>query len=60
MFINYYQNYNTLTQNSAGDITFECSGSKVHISVSEPDYDVDFLYDENVETSDYYIGTLNL
>lgn len=58
--LNYYQNYNTITQNSAGDITFECSGSKVHISVSEPDYDVDFLYDENVETSDYYIGTLNL
>ena len=58
--LNYYQNYNTITQNSAGHITFECIEGKVHISVSESDYEVDFLDDEEIESEDYYIGTLNL
>ena len=59
-YLNYYQNYNSITQNSAGDITFECEKGKVHISVSEPDYEVVFLDDEDIDTDDYYIGTLNL
>jgi beta-lactamase superfamily II metal-dependent hydrolase len=59
--LNYYEGYNTITQNSAGDITFECVSHKVHIYVSDRDYSVDFLDDENMRnTYGKYIGTLNL
>jgi len=58
--LNYYDSYNTITQNSAGNITFDCIGSKVHIYVSNEDYEVDFLDEERVNALDYYIGTLNL
>lgn len=59
--LNYYQGYNTITQNSAGDITFECDGkrSKVHIYVSNRDYSVSFLQNERMGTYPNYIGTLN-
>ncbi len=58
-YLNYYDGYNTITQNGAGDITFECINRKVHIFVSNPEYMVDFLdYDEGVTGEDYYIGTL--
>lgn len=58
--INYYANYNTITQNSAGDITLDCDIKKVHIYVSEKNYLVDFLDDYNMSKFNYYIGTLNL
>ena len=59
--LNYYDNYNTITQNSAGDITLECATGKIHIYVSNPDYPVDFLKDENLkDTYGNYIGTLNV
>ncbi len=58
--INYYGDYNTISQNSAGDIIFECIEKKVHIFVSEMDYSVDFLDDENIPAKNNYIGTLNL
>lgn len=58
--INYYEGYNTITQNTAGDITFDCVISKVHIYTSNEDYSVDFLDDEGMTTFDYYLGTLNL
>lgn len=58
--LNYYQNYNTITQNSAGHITFECVTGKVHVFVSDGDYSVDFLKNENISGDDNYIGTLNL
>lgn len=59
--LNYYGGYNTLRQNSAGDLTFECNDdSKVHIFASEPGYTADFLDDEGVSGDDNYIGTLNL
>lgn len=58
--INYYANYNTITQNSAGDITLDCDTKKVHIYVSEKNYLVDFLGDDNMSVFNYYIGTLNL
>jgi beta-lactamase superfamily II metal-dependent hydrolase len=60
-YLNYYQNYNTLTQLSAGHITFECTGNKVHISVATEGYEADFLVKERyVQTDDYYIGTLTV
>jgi beta-lactamase superfamily II metal-dependent hydrolase len=59
--LNYYDDYNTITQNSAGDITLDCISGKIHIYVSNPDYSVDFLDDENLkDTYGTYIGTLNV
>jgi len=58
--IHYYPNYNTITQNRAGDIHFECCEGKVHIFTSE-EYEVDFLDNENRSLAGFhYIGTLNL
>jgi beta-lactamase superfamily II metal-dependent hydrolase len=58
--LHYYPDYNTITQNRAGDIVFSCKGSKVHIFTSK-DYGVDFLNNEHM-TFDCmnYLGTLNL
>lgn len=58
--LNYYGGYHTLTQNTAGDLTFECKTKKVHIFSSESNYEVDFLDDEDVNGDDHYIGTLNI
>lgn len=41
--INYYSKFNTITQNSAGDIIFDINNSSVDVYVSEPDYSVDYL-----------------
>jgi len=58
--LDYYSGYNTITQNSAGDIVFCCDGSKVHIFTSK-EYEVDYLDDEGMTFGDMnYIGTLNL
>lgn len=58
--IDYYKGYETITQNTAGDITLECISGKVHIYVENPDYSVNFLDDEHADTFRNYIGTLNL
>ncbi len=59
--LNYYPGYNTITQNSAGDITFECVSGKTHIYVSDKNYSVDFLDNEHkADTYDKYIGTLSV
>lgn len=58
--LNYYNNYNTLTQNSAGDIIFECLSGRVNIYVSNEKYSVDYLDNESATSFNYYIGTLNL
>lgn len=60
--LEYYSGYNTITQNSAGDITFECLENKVKTFVSNSNYSVDFLTKEksyNIGLG-HYIGTLNL
>ena len=53
--------YNTITQNCAGDIIFECEGDAVHVFTSN-DYDVDFLdYEEGRwRPGYYYLGTLSV
>lgn len=60
-YLNYYSGYNTITQNSAGDIVFDCSGDKVHVYVSNENYDYDtsFLDGERAENSVYgtYLGS---
>ncbi|HWV99781.1 MAG TPA: hypothetical protein VNZ64_08835 [Candidatus Acidoferrum sp.] len=58
--LNYYQGYNTITQNSAGDIVFNCEDGKVHIFASY-DYEVDYLDDEPQTLASFnYVGTLTL
>jgi beta-lactamase superfamily II metal-dependent hydrolase len=58
--LHYYPDYNTITQNSAGDIVFACDGNKVHVFTSE-EYEVDFLADESMSFGNmHYVGTLNL
>jgi hypothetical protein len=57
--LNYYAGFNTITQNSAGDITFDCEAGRTHVYVSKPGYSVSFLDDEKMPDSHgNYIGTL--
>ena len=60
--INYYDGYDTIKQNSAGDILFECVKRKVHIYVEYNSYSEDFLDDEGKENDHelYYLGSLKL
>lgn len=60
--LNYYQGYNKITQNSTGDIVFDCLAGKVHIHVKNDDYHTDYLDIENQSSKPgfNYIGTLNL
>ena len=63
--LNYYSGYNTITQNSAGDIIFECGQSAVNIFTSK-NYRVNFLKYSILQSlgtrkDNYnYLGTLNL
>lgn len=60
--INYYAGYNTITQNSAGDIIFACERGWVHIYVSSESYNYDKSFLTNkMKTNDMYgnyIGSL--
>jgi hypothetical protein len=60
--LNYYNGYNTIKQNSAGNIVFECESKKIHIYVSNNGYSEDFLTNERKSNAHgcYYIGTLNI
>jgi beta-lactamase superfamily II metal-dependent hydrolase len=59
--LTYYSGYNTLTQNSSGDITFYCDNKKVKIYVESNTYSAKFLDNEYcADTYGNYIGTLNL
>ncbi|MZF84257.1 MBL fold metallo-hydrolase [Streptomyces sp. SID5643] len=59
-YLHYYAGYNTMTQNSCGDILFVTGDKKVHIYVADNAYSVNFLDDEGLDHEDglYYIGTL--
>lgn len=59
--LKYFNNYNTITQNSAKDITLMCDGNQVHIYSSNENYGLrNYLTNEyKSDTADgYYIGTL--
>ena len=59
--LNYYAGYNTITQNSAGDIILDCESGKTHIYVSDQDYSVDFLDDGGMaDNYGKYVGTLEI
>lgn len=59
--LDYYKGYNTITQNSAHNIVFECNTGKVDIFVSNFKYSVDYLTDKGCSdrTNEYYIGSFN-
>ena len=58
--INYYAGYNTITQNSAGDIVFENDGSLIHIFTSK-NYSVNFLQNYGKSKAGFfYLGTLEV
>ena len=57
--LNYYGEYNTITQNSAGTILFECEVGYIDIYVSNENYSVDFLK-HNGSTNENYLGTLEI
>ena len=59
--LTYYNGYNTITQNSSGNITFDCDGEKIRIYVESDTYSVDFLDNEYCDnTLGCYIGTFYL
>lgn len=58
--LNYYKGYNTITQNSAGDITFVNDGNDIHIYVSNKNYSVNFLKNKRQNEYNYYLGTLEI
>lgn len=61
--LNYYNGYNTITQNSAGDITFKCDGNGyIDVYVQSSNYNVDFLRKRKIfdETYGSYIGSINI
>ena len=58
--LTYYRGWDTITQNSAGDIVFECLSGKTHVFVSSSTYSADFLtkeYGVGDRHGSYYIGT---
>lgn len=59
--IDYYSGYNTITQNSSGDILLDCTVHKVHIYTSN-EYSIPFSLDYDSDKTDiddmHYIGTL--
>lgn len=57
-YLYYYQGYNTITQNTGGDITFECEENWVHIYSSNENYSVNFLTNKYKSTFNHYIGSL--
>jgi beta-lactamase superfamily II metal-dependent hydrolase len=58
--LNYYTDYMKITQNSAGDITMECIGNKVHFYVSNPNYCHNGLTHEGMRTFDNYVGSITV
>jgi beta-lactamase superfamily II metal-dependent hydrolase len=59
-YLDYYEGYQTITQNSAADIVFVCERGETHAYVSDHSYSVDFLDDLGMpDTYGRYIGTLS-
>jgi len=62
--LDYYSGFNTITQNSAGDIVFVCEDSFVHIYLGNANYpyDISFLVNRNKPNSSLgcYIGSLEV
>lgn len=61
-YLDYYSEYNTITQNSAGDIVFLCNNKSVDIYVSNDNFKVDYLENQNRtnQSLGYYIGSFSI
>ena len=59
-YLDYYNGYNTITQNTGGDITFECVKNWIHIYSSNENYNVNFLQDKKQTNFKQYFGSLML
>ncbi|MDA9490414.1 ComEC/Rec2 family competence protein [Bradyrhizobium sp. CCBAU 11361] len=58
--LHYYTGYKKITQNHAGDITFDLQGDRVHIYASNPRYSRDDLDNEHQNTFSGYIGSITV
>jgi beta-lactamase superfamily II metal-dependent hydrolase len=58
--LHYYTGYQTITQNSASDITMDCIGDQVHFYVSNPDYEGPDLQNLGQTTYEHYLGSLTV
>lgn len=62
-YLDYYEGYNTITQNSSKDIVLDCGKHEVNIYTTY-DFDHNYLKQKNKkikwETGEYYRGTLEL
>ncbi len=66
--LNYYDGYNTITQKSTGNITFDIRHNRVHVLVSKPNYYRNFLHSDNVYrlfftqpySNENYVGSLSI
>lgn len=59
--LNYYGSYNTIKQNSAGAVLFECVGEEINVYAEKISYSEDFLQSKYRAHRNYglrYIGTL--
>ena len=59
--LNYYGRYNTIKQNSAGSLLFECVGEEINVYAEKISYSEDFLQSKYRPHRNYnlrYIGTL--
>lgn len=61
--LEYYSDFGTLTQNSAGDILFRCEAGKTHVYVESSSYKVNFLNRDPsvsiVKDGLWYLGTFD-
>jgi beta-lactamase superfamily II metal-dependent hydrolase len=59
-YLHYYEGYNTITQNSCGDLLFDVVTGKVHVYVEQFAYELDYLVDDGLDRKDglYYKGSL--
>jgi beta-lactamase superfamily II metal-dependent hydrolase len=58
--LHYYPTCNTITQNSAGDITFDCQGQWAHVYTSVPTYSSTCLFNGGLPDNEHgrYVGSL--
>ncbi|MGY3611201.1 MULTISPECIES: ComEC/Rec2 family competence protein [unclassified Bradyrhizobium] len=58
--LHYYTGYKIITQNRAGDITFDIEDDKVHIYASNPNYSHKDLADEKQDKFTGYAGSITV
>lgn len=54
--LNYYCGYNTITQNTAGDVVFDCNKDFVDVYITNENYSYDTSFLKNRYKTDCYLG----